>query len=185
MPLRPAVVPEATTSKTTYDTTSLTRRRFESPRGTNMKKLVLIFSISVAACVGLTQCARVAPGRSDVVERHPDAPHGDQVLAGALANHQSNVEVQGSGVVTKILADDNDGSRHQRFILRLASGQTVLIAHNLDISNKIDNLKEGDQVLFKGEYEWNPKGGVIHWTHHDPAGRHSSGSIQHNGQTYQ
>ena len=150
-----------------------------------MTKLILIVAISVAPCVGLTQCARVAPGRSDVVERHPDKPDGDHVLAAALANHQSNVEVQGSGIVTKVLADDNDGSRHQRFILRVASGQTVLIAHNIDISKKIDSLKEGDQVSFKGEYEWNSKGGVIHWTHHDPEGRHSSGWIRHNGKIYQ
>lgn len=43
----------------------------------------------------------------------------------------------GEGVVDRALSDDNDGSRHQRFILRLASGQTLLIAHNIDISLRI------------------------------------------------
>jgi hypothetical protein len=33
--------------------------------------------------------------------------------------------------------------------------------------------------------KWNPQGGVIHWTHHDPAGRHLSGWVKHNGRTYQ
>jgi hypothetical protein len=62
---------------------------------------------------------------------------------------------------------DNQGSRHQRFILKLNSSQTLLIAYNIDLAPKIKNLKVGDHVNFYGEYEWNSKGGVIHWTHHD------------------
>ena len=43
----------------------------------------------------------------------------------------------------------------------------------------------GDTVAFHGVYEWNAQGGVIHWTHHDPVGRHVAGWLKHNGQTYQ
>ena len=84
-----------------------------------------------------------------------------------------------------ILPDDNDGSRHQRFILRLESGQTVLIAHNIDLAPRIDSLSEGNLVEFYGEYEWNSRGGVVHWTHHDPRGSHVDGWLKHDGQTYQ
>jgi hypothetical protein len=83
------------------------------------------------------------------------------------------------------LSDDLDGSRHQRFILKLASGQTVLISHNMDLAPRIDSLRKGDMVEFYGEYEWNPKGGVVHWTHHDPNGRHVAGWLKHRGKTYQ
>lgn len=109
----------------------------------------------------------------------------DAVAASAFANHKSNIQVQGSGQVIKVLSDDNNGSRHQRFIIKLASGQTLLIAHNIDLATRIDSLKVGDAVEFYGEYEWNPQGGVIHWTHHDPQGKHTAGWIKHNGQTYQ
>ena len=34
-------------------------------------------------------------------------------------NVESNVQVQGSGRVKAILKEDNDGSRHQKFILIL------------------------------------------------------------------
>jgi hypothetical protein len=36
----------------------------------------------------------------------------DAVLENAYANHQSQIQVQGSGVVIKVLPDDNNGSRH-------------------------------------------------------------------------
>lgn len=108
----------------------------------------------------------------------------DQILASAFSNRQSDLQVQGSGTVLKLLADDNKGSRHQRFILRLDSGQTVLVAHNIDLAPRIDGISVGDRVAFYGEYEWNPQGGVIHWTHDDPAGRHVAGWLRHGGQMY-
>lgn len=92
--------------------------------------------------------------------------------------------VESSGTVTRLLADDNDGSRHQRFILRLASGQTVLVAHNIDLAPRIPALAVGDAVDFRGEYVANPQGGVIHWTHRDPQGRHSGGWLRHAGREY-
>ncbi|HEX6733128.1 MAG TPA: DUF3465 domain-containing protein [Pyrinomonadaceae bacterium] len=81
----------------------------------------------------------------------------------------------------RILSDDIDGSRHQRFILELPSGQTLVVAHNIDVAPRILDLRERDLVAFRGEYEWNAKGGAIHWTHDDPAGRHSGDWLEHKG----
>ncbi len=103
----------------------------------------------------------------------------------AYENQQSDVQVQGSGRVIRILKDDEKGSRHQRFIIQLASGQTILIAHNIDLAPRINAISKGDQVQFYGEYEWNNKGGVVHWTHHDPNNRHVGGWLKHKGRTYQ
>ena len=128
-----------------------------------------------------------------VLVRHPavlrlfEAPpvQDDHQIAQAYANRQSNLQVRGEGIVRRILSDDTQGRRHQRFILELASGQTLLIAHNIDIAPRIEGLREGDTVAFYGEYEWNDRGGVIHWTHHDPDGRHADGWLRHNGVNYQ
>lgn len=111
--------------------------------------------------------------------------NSDRVLKNAFNKKISNVQVQNQGVVIKILKDDLDGSRHQRFILKLNSGQTILIAHNIDIAPRISNLKVGDVVSFYGEYEWNPQGGVIHWTHKDPQKNHVNGWLKHQGKIYQ
>ena len=108
----------------------------------------------------------------------------DSVLQQAYNNRQSDLQVQGGGVVIKILPDDLEGSRHQRFVLRLSSGQTLIVAHNIDLAPRISRLNRGDKVEFYGEYEWNAKGGVIHWTHHDPSGRHVGGWLRHEGKTY-
>jgi hypothetical protein len=108
----------------------------------------------------------------------------DQQLTDAYQNRKSNLQVRGSGVVTRLLPDDLKGSRHQRFILRLSSGQTLLISHNIDLAPRINALKENDKIEFYGEYEWNAKGGVIHWTHYDPAGRHPDGWLKHHGVSY-
>ena len=109
----------------------------------------------------------------------------DSAIGRAFKNRTSNVQVQGEGEVTRMLADDLTGGRHQRFIVRLASGQTLLIAHNIDIAPRVAGLRKGDSVSFYGEYVWNEKGGTVHWTHHDPKGRHVAGWLKHEGQTYQ
>ncbi|ENM5875840.1 DUF3465 domain-containing protein [Vibrio mimicus] len=109
----------------------------------------------------------------------------DTVLQQAYQSQQSDLQVQGFGQVAKVLPGDHDGSRHQKFILKLNSGQTLLVAHNIDLAPRIPNLKVGDSVEFYGEYEWNKKGGVLHWTHKDPQNRHAHGWLKHNGQVYE
>lgn len=106
-------------------------------------------------------------------------------ISSAYTTQTSDLQVNSSGTVVKLLSDDNEGSRHQRFILKLSNNQTVLVAHNIDLAPKIISLHRGDAVEFNGEYEWNSKGGVIHWTHHDPAGRHQDGWLKHNGSIYE
>jgi hypothetical protein len=110
---------------------------------------------------------------------------GSSEIATAYENHKSDIQVTGVGEVIRTLADDLDGSRHQKFILKLDSNQTILISHNIDLSRKIKSLKKGDIIEFYGEYEWNHKGGVVHWTHLDPNGKHLGGWLKHKGTKYQ
>jgi hypothetical protein len=114
----------------------------------------------------------------------PSGSGSATALQQAFANRQSDIQVKGSGVVDKVLRDDLDGSRHQKFILKLSSGLTLLVSHNIDLVPRVTNLKKGDSVEFYGEYEWNAQGGVIPWTHHDPGGRHEGGWLKHQGNTY-
>lgn len=108
----------------------------------------------------------------------------DNIAIGrAFAEQRSDIQVSGRGTVFKLLPDDNHGSRHQKFLIRLSSGLTLLIAHNIDLAPRVEQLKAGDSIEFYGEYEWNEQGGVVHWTHRDPKGRHLAGWLKHKGKT--
>ena len=143
----------------------------------NTKRTLLISVLIVAGLLGYSQMP--------ALERSSAPADADRVLADAFETRTSDLQVEGQGTVVKLLPDDDEDSRHQRFILQLATGQTLLIAHNIDLAPRVKSLQHGDTVTFFGEYEWNEKGGVIHWTHHDPKGWHVSGWLKHKGQTYQ
>jgi len=147
-----------------------------------MKKLLIIIFVGLAAYVFLQQAPRLF---FDGVSFDHETETSDIPLQNAIKNNQSDVQVGGSGRVVKIFPDDTKGSRHQKFIIELSSGQTLLISHNIDIAPRLGTLKRGDYVKFYGEYEWNSRGGVVHWTHHDPNGRHENGWLNHDGKTYQ
>ena len=85
--------------------------------------------------------------------------------------------------MTRLIDDDHDATPHQRFVITLSSGQTVLIAHNLDIADRVP-AGMGDRIGFRGIYEWNPMGGVVHWTHRDPQGAGEDGYLQLRGKLY-
>jgi hypothetical protein len=145
-----------------------------------MRKLLLIAVVLAAAYFGGVEGGFIPRLRDAGI-----SDHADQVLAAAFEDRRSDIQVKASGTVTRVLPDDNDASRHQRFIVELASGQTLLVAHNIDLADRVASLQPGDRVEFSGEYEWNAQGGVIHWTHRDPQGRHVDGWISHEGHTYQ
>lgn len=136
-------------------------------------------------------------GGPDLLSGHdPNTPAGnpppaniaprseDARLEQLFRDQASDVMVTLSGTVDRTLPDDNDGSRHQRFILRLDSGRTVLVAHNIDLAHRVP-LNENDRVTIRGEYEWSSQGGTVHWTHHDPKQWREGGWIDHDGTRYQ
>lgn len=108
---------------------------------------------------------------------------GEEALAEAFRERRSGVVVEAGGTVERLLADDLEGSPHQRLIVRLGGGQTVLISHNIELAPRVP-AAPGDRLEFRGQYEWNDRGGVVHWTHHDPRGRRPGGWLRHRDRTY-
>lgn len=110
----------------------------------------------------------------------------DAVVCSAYSGGRSGVEVVADGTVTRVLGTEQGRvSPHEGFLVRLASGcsLTVRVEANTDFTGAIP-LGIGEHVLVKGEYEYYPRGGVIHWTHRDPRGRHDNGYIEAGGHSY-
>ena len=155
-----------------------------------MKKLLLALPVLLALVASLVGFGRepsgaAAGGTAGITEAPAGSSDSDAILAKAYGERAADLQVEGQGAVVRLMADDEDGSRHQRFIIRLDSGQTLLVAHNIDVAPRIPGLQAGDAVAFRGEYEWSEEGGTIHWTHRDPAGEHVGGWLHHGGRTYQ
>jgi len=91
--------------------------------------------------------------------------------------------IQDSGIVLRLLHDERGDERHQRFIVRTGGGQTLLISHNLDVAARVP-LGLGDRVEFRGVFEHNDLGGLVHWTHRDPLGSGEDGFVRFRRQTY-
>jgi hypothetical protein len=138
--------------------------------------------ILAAAALYLVATWENRPPAEDVILR--EGHTGASEIARLFRERRSGVMVEGAGTVEKLLRDDLVGSRHQRFILRLALQQTVLVSHNIDLAPRLDSLRIGDEVHFRGQYEWNPRGGVVHWTHRDPSGVRAGGWLRHRDRIY-
>jgi hypothetical protein len=147
-----------------------------------MKKYLRIFLMVILIGAAVYYHVQISSPRG-TLPPPSGSPEGREI-ADAFRNRQSDVWVTGSGIVLRVLDDDTRGSRHQRFILQLGGDQTVLITHNTDLAPRIPRLMKGDTVRFRGEYVWNSRGGVVHWTHHDPGGHHKDGWLEHNGRVY-
>ncbi len=151
-----------------------------------MKKYLILFAIlsALVACKqnasALTSNAQLTAGSQSSVQ----ALNDNVALEQAFKDKKSNIFVEGNGVVKKLLPDDNKGSRHQKFLVTISDEQILLFAHNIDLAKPVP-IAVGDTVQFRGEYVYNPKGGVVHWTHHDPQANIEGGWIKHNGQIYQ
>jgi len=144
------------------------------------KALYLILLLSVLAA-----CKQHEPAIPTVAESQISSQvqlSNDAVIQ-AFHDKKSNIFVEGSGVVKKLLPEDDNGLRHQKFLVKISDEQTLLFAHNTDLTSAIP-LAVGDTIQFRGEYVYNPKGGIVHWTHRDPHGKIEGGWIKHKGTTY-
>ena len=148
---------------------------------------ILAITASVLQERGVLDFGNKSPqSETSPVNTQSSAANSDyKKLINAIEQQKNDTQVKGLGTVIKVLTDDNEGSRHQRFLIDVGQSNTLLVAHNIDLAPRLENITKGDSVEFYGVYEWNNKGGVIHWTHRDPAGRHVGGWLKHKGKTYQ
>ena len=111
----------------------------------------------------------------------------DAAICDAFHAGRSHQEVVADGKVVQVLGvAPGRVSPHEGFLMQLASGCNVVVRveANTDFTGTFP-LTAGDGVVVKGEYEYYPRGGVVHWTHRDPRGRHEGGFIETGGRRYE
>ena len=86
--------------------------------------------------------------------------------------------------VKKMLKYDDKGLPHEKFLMVLSNGTTLLVAHDTKMAPYVP-VQPGDTVTVHGEFIWNEKGGLIHWTHHSDTPKHQGGYIDFNGKRYE
>ena len=101
---------------------------------------------------------------------------------------RSHVEVTASGSVARVLGVRSGRSgAHEGFLVHLTGssgrGLTVRVEDNVDLTGPIP-LEPGDAVTLRGEYIFDRRGGIIHYTHRDPRGRHPDGFVRVGDRVY-
>lgn len=144
-----------------------------------------IITVSVLVCVvpGINNALILRSFAQAPVVQSRVAPNDGEVLR-AQSAHLVNAPVTVSARVLKILREDIEGTPHQKFLIILSNGSTVLIAHNIQMAPQVP-IQEGTFITIHGDYIWNAKGGLIHWTHHSDTPKHGDGWIYYNGRRYQ
>ncbi|MBT3812364.1 MAG: DUF3465 domain-containing protein, partial [Gammaproteobacteria bacterium] len=108
-----------------------------------MKKLLILLIAGVLFAVEAYQQQDIS-APEDILqdfETTKKAATDNIALKRAYKQEQSDLQVQSSSIVVKSVRDDLKGSRHQKFILWVAPGLTVLGAHNIDLAPTIEDLK--------------------------------------------
>ena len=185
----------------TLNTNNKKRRNYTFKRKLNRKVRRIIFMlVAVAIATGVnyynTNFKDSDSSNTELNENHNNSSlqntdqfskkHQSQALAKlekAKDKTNSQFWLGLNATVIKLLKDDLTGSRHQKFLIKVENGMTLLVSHNIDLAPRVP-LKKNDQISLQGRYEWNNRGGVIHWTHHDPKGKKAGGWISINGKKY-
>ncbi len=78
----------------------------------------------------------------------------------------------------------NTHAMHEAFNVRADDGTRVEIVDNVALAPRVP-VVAGDRIVVQGELVPHARyGPLVHWTHHDPAGRHQPGFIELNGRQY-
>jgi hypothetical protein len=95
-------------------------------------------------------------------------------------------QVDLSGTVTtqpSFFYGSNTHAMHEKFGIRTDDGRSIEVIDNVKLAPKVP-VQPGDRVRVVGEFIDDPKGPIVHWTHHDPRGTHPDGFIELDGVRY-
>ncbi len=132
-------------------------------------RTILIFLAVVAVVVALGIAGHLSHTKESVGAAQKAGQVGCAEVQRAYHSQASGSWLTMAASISRLLPDSHGSSTHQRFILRCASGQTVLIDNNVDVGSRAP-VALHETVVAHGQYIWNDLGGLIHDTHHSTGG---------------
>jgi hypothetical protein len=73
---------------------------------------------------------------------------------------------------------------HEQFDVRADDGSRFSVVDNVSIAPRVP-VQPGDRVTVQGELvRAHVSPPIVHWTHHDPGGRHPGGFVSLDGRVY-
>lgn len=126
---------------------------------------VALIAVLIAAIVYLRLHTAAPSSRSAARQ----SAVGCRIVGHDFRYHRSGLWVTLRARVTRLLPDSQGRYRHQRFIVRCRNGQSILIVNDVSIGARVP-VRKGDTVGVRGEYVWNERGGLVHFTHHSDTG---------------
>jgi len=139
------------------------------------RKILIIFALVVVVVIALALVWQSRPGY--------DIDPGFNTVQDAYRYRQTGMMAEVTGTVARILVDDRNEPDLQKFIIRLPSGQSLLVVHNQRIAERVP-VAANDTVVVRGEYQWTETGGALRHTQRDYTPRRRHGWIDHNGERY-
>ena len=112
-----------------------------------------------------------------------NAEPGFRVLADAYLNKKSGMMAEVQGQVTRLIMDEEESARVQKFVICAISGQSRLVTHDLSRSDRVP-VAIGDKVMVRGEYVWSEPGGTLICPTRDNGSGGRNGWIEHKGERY-
>jgi hypothetical protein len=106
-----------------------------------------------------------------------------KLVKASWENKEFNVLVEVTGRVALVLPDEHYVTVSQQFLMDLENGHRVLVSHDLKAASRVP-VAVSNTVKVRGEFDWTPDGGIIHWTHKDPDGTREGGWIELAGTRY-
>lgn len=134
-----------------------------------MNRWRLLIAAGLVVVVGGSVYLRLQSHTVSVTTAQREGRVGCASVRQSFDHGQSGVWLALTARVTRLLPDAYGKYQHQRFIVACSSGLTVEIVNDVSVGRRAP-VSPGDQISVRGEYIWNPEGGLIHFTHHGGSG---------------
>jgi hypothetical protein len=112
-----------------------------------------------------------------------DVEPGIHVVEKAFYDQQSDLMVEVTGQVVRVVRPVEGHEGHQEFQLRLPKGQLLMVVRNTSAGDRVP-LESNDRVTVRGNYQWSELGGVIHGAQRDYSLDRMHGWVELDGKKY-